>query len=142
MPSYLLFQNASFLLYNDCVYCNSTGQFLWTLKMTCQGNQQMQNGYNVLVMYSQRKDPSQYKVNRSFTDTSSLHQFSLSLRKALAFYVKSICLTGKLSMAPFSVQFFVLLTIIRFKFLFNLYKSSFWQTNAKFLSVCQYRQIH
>ena len=95
------------------------------------------------------KIPSQYKVRLSFTDTrlkkidiSSLHQFSLSLRKALAFYVKSICLTGKLSMAPFSVQFFVLLTIIRFKFLFNLYKSSFRQTNAKFLSVCQYRQIH
>ena len=37
---------------------------------------------------------------------------------------------------------FVFLTIIRFKFLFNLYKSSFRQTNAKFLSVCQYRQIH
>ena len=50
-------QNASFLLYNDCVYCNSTGQFLWTLKMTYQGNQQMQNGYNVLVMYFWRKDP-------------------------------------------------------------------------------------
>ena len=37
---------------------------------------------------------------------------------------------------------FVFLTIIRFKFLFNLYKSSFRQTNAKFLSVSQYRQIH
>ena len=37
---------------------------------------------------------------------------------------------------------FVFLTIIRFKFLFNLYKSSFRQTNAKCLSVCQYRQIH
>ena len=37
---------------------------------------------------------------------------------------------------------FVFLTIIRFKFLFNLYKYSFRQTNAKFLSVCQYRQIH
>ena len=76
------------------------------------------------------------------TDTSSLRQFSLSLRKALAFYVKSIRLTGKLSMAPLSVQCFVLLTNIRFKFLFNLYKSSFQKTNAKFLSVCQYRQIH
>ena len=61
-------QNAPFFLHNDCVYCNSTGQFLWTLKMTCQGNQQMQNGYNVLVMYSQRKDPSQYTVKPCFTD--------------------------------------------------------------------------
>ena len=33
---------------------------------------------------------------------------------------------------------FVFLTIIRFKFLFNVYKSSFRQTNAKFLSVSQY----
>ena len=37
---------------------------------------------------------------------------------------------------------FVFLTIIRFKYLFNLYKYSFRQTNAKCLSVCQYRQIH
>ena len=37
---------------------------------------------------------------------------------------------------------FVLFTILRFKFLFRLYKYSFLQTNAKFLSVCQYRQIH
>ena len=116
----------------------------------CQLNQQMQNGYNVLVMFSWRKDPitmySQtefYRLPLRKADTSSLHQFSLSLRKALPWILCKVNLLNKETFyGPLSVQCFVLLTIIRFKFLFNLYKSSFRQMNAKFLSVCQYRQIH
>ena len=125
-------------------------QFLWTLKMMCQLNQQIQNGYNVLVMFSWRKGPitmySQtefYRLPLRKADTSSLHQFSLSLRKALPWILCKVNPLNKETFyGPLSVQCFVLLTIIRFKFLFNLYKSSFQQMNAKFLSVCQYRQIH